>query len=81
MVGVLEESMRSVAPDAAICIVSDHGMARVEHELNLRGAFVKAGLIKPAVEPKAAKAPAIAELESAALVCRGLGRDHLKRSQ
>jgi len=61
MVGVLEQTMRSVAPDASICIVSDHGMARVEHELNLRGAFVKAGLITPAVEPEAAKAPAIAD--------------------
>ena len=45
MLGVLEEAMRSVAPKAAVCVVSDHGMARVEHELNLNVAFAKAGLI------------------------------------
>lgn len=60
MVGVLEEAIRSVARDAAICIVSDHGMARVEHELNLRAAFVNAGLITPASERPLSTTPAIA---------------------
>lgn len=45
MIGVLREAMRSVNPGAAICIVSDHGFARVDHLLKLDAAFVKAGLI------------------------------------
>jgi predicted AlkP superfamily pyrophosphatase or phosphodiesterase len=43
MVGTLEDAMRAVAPRAAICVVSDHGMARVEHELNLGVALAKSG--------------------------------------
>jgi predicted AlkP superfamily pyrophosphatase or phosphodiesterase len=46
MVGELVQAMRSIAPQAAVCIVSDHGMARTEHELDLTAAFLKAGLIK-----------------------------------
>ena len=58
MVATLEGSMRSVARNAAVCIVSDHGMARVDHELNLNVAFVKASLITPA-EKKTARDSAI----------------------
>jgi predicted AlkP superfamily pyrophosphatase or phosphodiesterase len=58
MVAVLEKAIRSVARNAAVCVVSDHGMARVDHELNLSVAFVKAGLITPA-ERKTARNPAI----------------------
>jgi predicted AlkP superfamily pyrophosphatase or phosphodiesterase len=58
MVAVLEKAIRTVARDAAVCVVSDHGMARVNHELNLNAAFVKAGLITPA-ERKTAGTPAI----------------------
>ena len=58
MVAVLEKAIRAVASKAVVCIVSDHGMARVDHELNLNVAFVKAGLITPA-ERKTARAPAI----------------------
>jgi predicted AlkP superfamily pyrophosphatase or phosphodiesterase len=47
MVAELAAAMRSVAPRAAICIVSDHGMAKVDRQLNLAAAFVKAGLITP----------------------------------
>jgi predicted AlkP superfamily pyrophosphatase or phosphodiesterase len=59
MVAVLEASMRTLAQNAVVCVVSDHGMVRVEHELNLNVAFVKAGLITPAAR-KTARAPAIA---------------------
>jgi predicted AlkP superfamily pyrophosphatase or phosphodiesterase len=45
MVGVLEDAIRQEDPAATICIVSDHGFARVDHILNLDQAFVKAGLI------------------------------------
>jgi len=45
MVGVLEDAIRHEDPAATICIVSDHGFARVDHILNLDQEFVKAGLI------------------------------------
>jgi predicted AlkP superfamily pyrophosphatase or phosphodiesterase len=48
MVGELTAAMRSVAPLATICVVSDHGMAKVDRQLNLAAAFVKVGLITPA---------------------------------
>jgi predicted AlkP superfamily pyrophosphatase or phosphodiesterase len=62
MVGVLETAMRSVAPKAAVCIVSDHGMARVEGELNLNVAFIRAGLITPRAE--GSSGPAIASWQA-----------------
>jgi predicted AlkP superfamily pyrophosphatase or phosphodiesterase len=42
---VLEDAIRHEDPAATICIVSDHGFARVDHILNLDQEFVKAGLI------------------------------------
>lgn len=45
MVGTLEKAMRDETPNTAICIVSDHGFAAIDHQLNLRVPFVKAGLI------------------------------------
>ena len=45
MVASLAEAIRSTSPDALVCIVSDHGFAKVDHVLNLTQAFVKAGLI------------------------------------
>jgi predicted AlkP superfamily pyrophosphatase or phosphodiesterase len=45
MVAAIEKAMRQETPETAICIVSDHGFAPVSHQLNLRAAFVKAGLI------------------------------------
>jgi predicted AlkP superfamily pyrophosphatase or phosphodiesterase len=59
MVGVLEDAIKSLARNAAVCIVSDHGMARVDHELNLNAAFVKAGLITPAAPGAGPRVPAI----------------------
>ena len=47
MVGELLQAMKAETPEAAICIVSDHGFADVNRVLNLRVAFVEAGLITP----------------------------------
>jgi predicted AlkP superfamily pyrophosphatase or phosphodiesterase len=61
MIAVLEQAIRSVAKDAAVCVVSDHGMARVEHELNLRVAFIQAGLMSPAGGQRTAGGAPIAD--------------------
>ena len=45
MVGQLADAMRAEDPGAAVCIVSDHGFAPVNHVFYLDTAFVKAGLI------------------------------------
>jgi predicted AlkP superfamily pyrophosphatase or phosphodiesterase len=45
MVGDLETAMRSSYPDAAICVVSDHGFTRTNHRLHIMVPFVKEGLI------------------------------------
>ena len=52
MVGEIENAMRATHPEAVICIVSDHGFARIDHELHLFSAFVDAGLVT--LDPKAA---------------------------
>ena len=46
LVGELRDAALSVDPGAIICVVSDHGFARVQHVLNLAPAFVSAGLIQ-----------------------------------
>jgi predicted AlkP superfamily pyrophosphatase or phosphodiesterase len=46
MVGQVEAAMRAEDPRAAICVLSDHGFAAVDHQLNLNVAFVDAGLIR-----------------------------------
>ncbi len=45
MVGMLERAKRDEARNTAICIVSDHGFAAIDHQLNIAVPFVKAGLI------------------------------------
>jgi predicted AlkP superfamily pyrophosphatase or phosphodiesterase len=45
MFGELRDAMLAADPAAAICVVSDHGFAKVDHVLKLDAAFVKAGLI------------------------------------
>jgi predicted AlkP superfamily pyrophosphatase or phosphodiesterase len=45
MVGTLEQAMRGESRNSAICIVSDHGFAAIDHQFNIRVPFVKAGLI------------------------------------
>lgn len=51
MVKMLADAMHEAHPNAAICIVSDHGFTRVDHHLHLLQAFVDAKLIE--LEPKA----------------------------
>lgn len=61
MVGTLRDTMTAAAGDTTMCVVSDHGMARVDHELNLNVAFIKAGLMTPAPEPRKTGAPAFTD--------------------
>ncbi len=45
LVGNLRAAAEAQAPGrATICVVSDHGFAKVDHDVNLYGAFLKAGL-------------------------------------
>ena len=44
-VGQIVAAARQVEPDLVVAIVSDHGFAPVEHDINLQTAFVGAGLI------------------------------------
>jgi predicted AlkP superfamily pyrophosphatase or phosphodiesterase len=52
-VGDLVAAARKAEPDIVIAIVSDHGFASVDHDVNLAAAFVKAGLIT--LDPKTQK--------------------------
>jgi predicted AlkP superfamily pyrophosphatase or phosphodiesterase len=52
-VGDLVAAARKAEPDLVVAIVSDHGFAAVQHDVNLSTAFVKAGLIK--LDPKTQK--------------------------
>ncbi|MBA4136660.1 MAG: alkaline phosphatase family protein [Opitutus sp.] len=45
MVGQIVEAMRREYPNAAVCVVSDHGFSGITHALALQDAFVRAGLI------------------------------------
>jgi predicted AlkP superfamily pyrophosphatase or phosphodiesterase len=61
MLGVVEESIKAAAPDAAVCVVSDHGFAKTGHQLNLNVAFVKAGLMTPNPRKTSARSPALTD--------------------
>jgi predicted AlkP superfamily pyrophosphatase or phosphodiesterase len=56
MVAVLEKAIRDEDPQAVVCIVSDHGFAGTDHQLNLRVAFVQAGLLTPNTKKTTARA-------------------------
>jgi len=46
LVGTLRAALRHAAPGRfTLCVVSDHGFAAVQHDMNLAAAFVAAGLI------------------------------------
>jgi predicted AlkP superfamily pyrophosphatase or phosphodiesterase len=45
IVGRVIEAARKVDPRTVICIVSDHGFAPIDKDVNLAGAFIQAGLI------------------------------------
>ncbi len=55
MVKTLEDAMHEAHPNAAICVVSDHGFTRVDHHLHLLQAFVAAQLVE--VDPATASWP------------------------
>ena len=44
-IGDLVAAARKAEPDLVVAIVSDHGFAAVQHDVNIKTAFVKAGLI------------------------------------
>jgi predicted AlkP superfamily pyrophosphatase or phosphodiesterase len=44
-VGELEDAVKSIDPNAVICIVSDHGFARTDHSFNVMAPFIEAGLV------------------------------------
>jgi predicted AlkP superfamily pyrophosphatase or phosphodiesterase len=45
LIGTLREAAQKSAPGrATICVVSDHGFAAIEHDVNLYAAFLEAGL-------------------------------------
>lgn len=46
MVGEAVDAMRGAHPDAAVCVVSDHGFSAVDHALAIDAAFVREGLVK-----------------------------------
>lgn len=46
MIGTLAEAERAAHPDAVIAVVSDHGFASVDTDINLIRPFVEAGLIR-----------------------------------
>jgi len=61
MVGTLNAAMRREYPGAAICIVSDHGFARIDHQFNPRVALVKARLMTPNLKRDSLRSPAVTE--------------------
>ena len=65
MVGRLNDAMRRENPGAAICIVSDHGFARIDRQFNPRVALVKAGLMTPNPKRDSLQAPAVTEWKAA----------------
>jgi predicted AlkP superfamily pyrophosphatase or phosphodiesterase len=44
LIGSLRAASAKAAPGATVCVVSDHGFAAVEHDVNLYSAFLGAGL-------------------------------------
>jgi predicted AlkP superfamily pyrophosphatase or phosphodiesterase len=44
VVGSLRAAAEKAAPGATVCVVSDHGFAAIEHDVNLYAAFREAGL-------------------------------------
>jgi predicted AlkP superfamily pyrophosphatase or phosphodiesterase len=55
-VGKLVAAARRTEPDLVVVIVSDHGFAPVEHNVNLIGSFAEAGLVT--LDPKTRKVTA-----------------------
>jgi predicted AlkP superfamily pyrophosphatase or phosphodiesterase len=47
MIGQLTDAIRSADANAAVCVVSDHGFAKVDHMFKLDAALKRAGLVRP----------------------------------
>jgi len=71
MAGVLAKAIREQTPGGAVCVVSDHGFARIDHQVNLRAAFVKAGLIVPNANRSSIRSPAVSEWKADAWAAGG----------
>jgi predicted AlkP superfamily pyrophosphatase or phosphodiesterase len=78
MVGELETAIRAVAPNAVVCVLSDHGMTRVDHQVNLNAAFVKAGLITLSTQPGASGTAGISDWKAQAWLSGGSAAIMLK---
>jgi predicted AlkP superfamily pyrophosphatase or phosphodiesterase len=65
MVAEIEKAMRQEAPETVMCIVSDHGFAAIDHQLSLRAAFVKAGLLTVNANKHSAMAPTFSAWKAA----------------
>jgi predicted AlkP superfamily pyrophosphatase or phosphodiesterase len=52
-IGALITAARAAEPDLVVAVVSDHGFAKVDHDINIIGAFVREGLIT--IDPKTHK--------------------------
>ena len=57
MVAEIEKAMLAEAPDTVMCVVSDHGFAPISHQLSLRAAFLKAGLLTLNAKKSSAMTP------------------------
>jgi predicted AlkP superfamily pyrophosphatase or phosphodiesterase len=64
MVATLQEAILAGDPKATVCIVSDHGFARVDHVFNLSQAFVKAGLITLKAHKNSLEASGVADWQA-----------------
>jgi hypothetical protein len=80
MVGELLQAMKAETPEAAICIVSDHGFADVSRVLNLRVAFVEAGLITPNPRRTSARSPILSDWKAQTWESAGSAYGDVERS-
>jgi predicted AlkP superfamily pyrophosphatase or phosphodiesterase len=71
MLGELEEAASSIAPDYAVCVVSDHGFSGIEHSLNLMKAFTDEGLVTLGGGPGFHGAPVVLDWKAFAKVDGG----------
>jgi predicted AlkP superfamily pyrophosphatase or phosphodiesterase len=60
----LRDAALRADPGAIICVVSDHGFARIDHRLNLAAAFVSAGLIQPGAAKTQLATPTVERWEA-----------------
>ena len=79
LVGRVVAAARQAHPDVVVAIASDHGFAAVEKDVNLYGAFIKAGLITlEGSKPKSWDAVPVFGGGSAAVVLREPGNEAVR---